>query len=542
MKRKKIIFFSVLTLVVALLPVSNGSSIITEVNDETSSIVETGDHDFGVIGRMEIDGSADIDDICYVEMYDTSFEINNYIAGDTIRFSADYKIVKDVIGPWREAPYGVEPENHSTCIERWDFKISAVVNGYEPETIEEVKSILDCPWETPPETLLVQANSSVVEGEKFTVKVTFHGAPTYKDYGFPEEVTFNGETKTADPVTGIVNFTAPEVDEDTVFTITAKKDWNAVDEHHPDQGNVITMGETRITVLNKPDTLDLVVIAPSSVMERKDFEVLVKADATPVPGAIVIFNGIPHITNSEGKTTFSAPEVSKDKEYTIYANLIGFFDGETKITVHSDYDDEADTTDESGTTGTVTLEFSLPRRQFYRAHPSENGIQEPIEIEIQLSCYYNIWNYKGYPHWVDEDSGRGYGSLLMTIKNSPPDLTVTGPTSGKIGKSYSYTATAVDPDEDPIHYYEFLWGDKKYTFDNNDFHGFPSGTPCTHSHTWSEKGSYYIWVCAEDAIGDKTCISYPVTMPKVRRIDNLFYHLQLFKHPTIIEKIFNILL
>jgi len=45
------------------------------------------------------------------------------------------------------------------------------------------------------------------------------------------------------------------------------------------------------------------------------------------------------------------------------------------------------------------------------------------------------------------------------VLNNPPDRpTVTGPTSGKAGTSYRYTAVTTDPERDKIFYY-FNWGD-----------------------------------------------------------------------------------
>ena len=521
---KKIKIFPVFLVTLGLLTVSSAGGTFIKNNNGNDIVLSANPHDFGVIGSMEIDGSEDYGEMCTVEMSDKSFVIDDYNAGDLIRFSADYEIVKDLQGPWDEAPYTVGPTHHPTTIEKWDFVIKARHNRFDGEVFdigEAIVSEMDCPWDIPPEILIVKAPSSVVEGEDFGIYVTFQGMPTYKDWGNPEEVTFNGETKNASEVGGFVSFTAPEVDEDTQYTIDAVKDWGNVDDHHPNDENVLTYGETKITVLNQPDTLDLVVVAPSSVMEKEKFEVLVRAGDSAVPLAAVIFNGFPYVTNLDGKVNLVAPEVSEDEEYTIYANLAGFIDGETKMTVHSDYDDESDSTDETGITGTVTLELSLTRSQFYRPFPSPDGRQTPIEIEVQLRCYYEIWNYKGYPHWGEEEFAWDRGYLSMTLDNDAPSLTVDGPTSDKAGVSHSYTAIATDPDGDPIHYYEFLWGDGDYTFDNNDHTGFNSGEPCTHFHTWSEKGQYTLWVCAEDAIGDKVSYSLPVEMPKSRLIQNL---------------------
>jgi len=69
-------------------------------------------------------------------------------------------------------------------------------------------------------------------------------------------------------------------------------------------------------------------------------------------------------------------------------------------------------------------------------------------------------------------------NIINNILNNPPDKpTVTGPTSGKAGTSYTYTATTTDPDGDKI-FYCFNWGENKgdytLTVTATDEHGATS--------------------------------------------------------------------
>ena len=82
----------------------------------------------------------------------------------------------------------------------------------------------------------------------------------------------------------------------------------------------------------------------------------------------------------------------------------------------------------------------------------------------------------------------------------PPDTpsAPTGPDSGSPGTSYSFTATATDPDEDQISF-QFDWGDGS----ESDWSSFvDSGSSITMSHSWSDKGSYYVRVRVKDSYGD----------------------------------------
>jgi hypothetical protein len=105
-------------------------------------------------------------------------------------------------------------------------------------------------------------------------------------------------------------------------------------------------------------------------------------------------------------------------------------------------------------------------------------------------------------------------SIVATNLNNPPNKpTVTGPTSGKAGTSYTYTAVTTDPDGDKI-FYCFNWGD------GNEFCTdlVNSGQSIDASHTWQEKGDYTITVTATDEHGAKSepatlKVSMPLSLP-----------------------------
>ncbi len=118
----------------------------------------------------------------------------------------------------------------------------------------------------------------------------------------------------------------------------------------------------------------------------------------------------------------------------------------------------------------------------------------------------------------DEDGAQSDFSPPLTVTittgNHPPNKPgkPSGPTSGRVGVSYTYTATTTDPDGDQI-YYKFSWGDGSYS----DWLGpYSSGDIVSASHSWSNKGNYEIRVKAKDTHGMESEWSdpLPVAMPK----------------------------
>ncbi len=74
----------------------------------------------------------------------------------------------------------------------------------------------------------------------------------------------------------------------------------------------------------------------------------------------------------------------------------------------------------------------------------------------------------------------------------------TGPDSGSPDTSYSFSATATDPNEDQIAF-QFDWGDG---IQSNWSSFVQSGGSVTMSHSWSGKGSYQVRVRVKDSHGD----------------------------------------
>lgn len=100
----------------------------------------------------------------------------------------------------------------------------------------------------------------------------------------------------------------------------------------------------------------------------------------------------------------------------------------------------------------------------------------------------------------------------ITVKGKPQKPIVSGSEKGRIGEEYSYSAISVDPDNDSLYFF-FDWGDGS---DSSWLGPYESGTECSVSYVWSDRGKYEIKVRVKDTNGMMSEWSDPliVTMPK----------------------------
>ena len=99
------------------------------------------------------------------------------------------------------------------------------------------------------------------------------------------------------------------------------------------------------------------------------------------------------------------------------------------------------------------------------------------------------------PEWT---SPNAVDSIIPESNNQQPLApTITGPSSGKPGTSYTINFKTTDPNGDGIYYY-VDWGDGNF----EDWDGpFTSGQESSASHTWSSIGVYTVKVKARDEYG-----------------------------------------
>jgi hypothetical protein len=101
----------------------------------------------------------------------------------------------------------------------------------------------------------------------------------------------------------------------------------------------------------------------------------------------------------------------------------------------------------------------------------------------------------GNPFWAYYSDECTAATLGGGTQNNPPEKpTITGPTSGIVGTSYTYTFSTTDPDGDDV-FYCLNWSDGTGEICIGPF---PSGQEVTASHAWSEPGTYVFKVRAHD--------------------------------------------
>jgi len=106
-------------------------------------------------------------------------------------------------------------------------------------------------------------------------------------------------------------------------------------------------------------------------------------------------------------------------------------------------------------------------------------------------------------------------SVDVKIANTPPEIEIYGPSSGKPGIEYEFTINVTDPDGDDNFIY-IDWGDGTFT----DWMGpYGSGNPEKISHIWAYKGSFLIKVAYKDTCGESGWSEpFEINIPKNKNL------------------------
>jgi uncharacterized protein YxeA len=133
-----------------------------------------------------------------------------------------------------------------------------------------------------------------------------------------------------------------------------------------------------------------------------------------------------------------------------------------------------------------------------------------------------------YPH-ISYWNGTNEDLKYATVNQPPGAPTITGPTSGKVGKEIEFTFNAVDPDGDNVKYH-IDWDDG----DSDETGLYPSGEDVKVKHTWDSDGTYTIRAYAEDEfglVGPEGTLT--VTMPRNRATSNVLFYRLLEQFPLL---------
>ncbi len=166
---------------------------------------------------------------------------------------------------------------------------------------------------------------------------------------------------------------------------------------------------------------------------------------------------------------------------------------------------------------------------------SANQSETTYDLYDLQYCELYYWQIVAW----DEQGASTSGPIwcFSTICNGPPNKPrINGPTSGKPGKTYSYTFVSDDPNGDNVSY-EIDWGDGQI----DPWDGpHKSNTVITRDHSWENQGIFKISARAKDIydfIGDWGELD--VEIPRNKEIYNPFVY-RLFERFPVIEKMMSL--
>jgi thiol-disulfide isomerase/thioredoxin len=183
------------------------------------------------------------------------------------------------------------------------------------------------------------------------------------------------------------------------------------------------------------------------------------------------------------------------ENYNLYGYPSAFFDGGKKVLVGG-YDAES----------------------YYRTRIEQCGKADVHEMDLNISV---VWK------------GNGVIDISVTIINNeempngaPSSPILTGPSSGKPKKEYSYNVTATDPEGGQVWYW-IDWGDGT----NTSWIGpFDSGTKITESHTWTSKENFTILAKAKDSLdAESDWATLIISVPYTYNIPMIQFRLKLLE-------------
>ena len=148
------------------------------------------------------------------------------------------------------------------------------------------------------------------------------------------------------------------------------------------------------------------------------------------------------------------------------------------------------------------------------------NVTEDIQSFVSGSLINYGWILKDEHYWggpniplmylYSKEQGNNIPYLEVVINEPPSAPEIIGQINGSEGQSYNYNFVASDPEGQQIYYY-IDWGDGQTI----DWIGpYPSGTPQSFIHSWSERGTYIIQAKAKDIFGaESDWGTLTVTMP-----------------------------
>jgi len=167
------------------------------------------------------------------------------------------------------------------------------------------------------EPLNIEANDTVYEGERFTVKVEDLSGNPVKGV-----VVWFGSLKEKTDNDGTVSFTAPSVKEDTYMMLGVSS-------------NRYSPCYKLIKVIDRYKEVALEICVPPKLMEKEDIDIVVRdVYGYLIDNATIIINGeIAGYTDENGKLRINLPEVDHDTTIDILAVKPGYVSAHEKLLI-----------------------------------------------------------------------------------------------------------------------------------------------------------------------------------------------------------------
>ena len=165
----------------------------------------------------------------------------------------------------------------------------------------------------------------------------------------------------------------------------------------------------------------------------------------------------------------------------------------------------------------------------WKSSPTHNSIMlDPRFKVVGIGAAYSASAYFKYYWTADfggyddsgEDGGENPPPPVEPKVNNPPETpsTPSGPASGHVGVSYTFSTSTIDPDGDSLKYV-FDWGDGTSTAT-----GFlESSCVVSLSHSWNRPGTYVVRVMAADVKGASSGWSQPASFQVSLRVFELAF-------------------
>ena len=171
----------------------------------------------------------------------------------------------------------------------------------------------------------------------------------------------------------------------------------------------------------------------------------------------------------------------------------------------------------NGGSGTMTFNLGIVHT-WISPNPTggkSDGSWDKVTITVTIDTTgLSLGSHSGFVSITADDGGgvRYFNIDCNVVTNNPPNTPsqLSGPSSGSVGQTLTYTSSAWDPDGDNIKYGVDFHNDG--TVDSWGSNYYPSGATVTFYITFNTAGTYHVCLKAKDTHGAESGFSTPKTV------------------------------